>query len=120
MLHVALQGMGRALQKGVMDPFEIIDAEWSEPEQNPALLLPDFSRPIQLARFQSARARLAQSVALRDMTRGRHGGIRVGRVTPLLRVAPSTIRERARAAEGEMLDDILGRPLRPFVPLRSI
>lgn len=103
-----------------MDQSDVVDAEWWEPEQDPARLLPELAGPIHLVEFQRARARLAQSVALGDMTRGWRGGRRVSRLTPRLQLVPDTVTERARVTERELVDDIISRPARPCVPLRSI
>lgn len=109
-----------------MDPEEIIEAEWREVPRDAAGDIPEALR---------ARARLAQSVALRDMA---NSWQRYGRLvsTPAPRVlsmgsskpiAPLWLAscggspaERARAAETAAVNDFLNRPARPHPPLRSI
>ena len=102
----------------MQDP-EIVDAVWWELKDYPRHQLPPASDPPPDARRASAR--LAQSVALGDIARGRrYGGRMVTRPTLALISLPRTLTERARAVERQYLASILGRPLRTCPPLRSI
>jgi len=102
----------------MQDP-EIVDAVWWELREDPRHQPPRAADPPLDAR--QARARLAQSVALGDIARGRrYGGRMVSRPTPALTPVPGTLTERARAVERQYLDNILGRPPRICPPLRSI
>ena len=106
-----------------MDYEDIVDAEWRE-------LLPERDVPAAVR----ARARLAQAVALRDMTSSwrRHGRVISApaprlqlvsrdRPDPLWQAACGGSRsERARAAETVAVNDFLSRPRPPHPPLRSI
>jgi|GEM_PF-6345039 hypothetical protein len=107
-----------------MDFDDVVDAEWRE-------LPPERS---DLPAAVRARARLAQALALRDMTSSwrRHGPV-ISEPSPRLRPADRLERdtlwtaacggsrsERARAAEILAVNDFLSR-LRPaYTPLRSI
>jgi hypothetical protein len=111
-----------------MERRTIEDAQWRElpARWNGGRRVPDAIR---------ARARLAQSTALRDMLRSwRSGGLTVTAVAPRLRAvgspswyepawqaasAPSH-HERAQAAERQGLSNLLDRPSRGPAPLRSI
>jgi hypothetical protein len=116
-----------------MPSDEIVDGEWREIRAEPRAL-PDATKQ-EVPAAVRARARLAQAVALRDMTSSWRGaGRTVSAPSPRLwevgssrRTAPLWLAscggsriERARAAETAAINDFLSRPRRQHTPLRSI
>ena len=122
-----------------MADFDVVDAEWRELDEEPTSLalwervgeraqpgrraLGEDSLSLALSQRErgvTGRARLAQSRALSDRQARRFGGRRVSRPAPRLQPVPNSLQERARAVERDFLDTMLGRPLPPCPPLRSI